>query len=107
MMCVTDVSFSVLSGTVPKEKFVDCDCAPPFFSARGVGSGDGRTTPPPKAPTVEMIEELGPDNAFLQKEELELMSSETFSGTVETLRKVTDFSPDQLAKLKEKAVEVL
>lgn len=54
-----------------------------------------------------MIEELGPDNAFLQKEELELMSSETFSGTVETLRKVTDFSPDQLAKLKEKAVEVL
>ena len=57
-------------------------------------------------PTVELIEELAEDNDLWTPQQLQLMSTETFMATKETLRSITDYSSDQLVVLKGKAVEV-
>lgn len=56
---------------------------------------------------MELIEQLGKANVFWTKKELELMSPETFSVTVETFGNVPDFNQDQLAELRKKAVQVM
>lgn len=75
-------------------------------AASGVGNGDGSARNTPTVPTVELIEQLGKGNVFWTKKELELMSPETFSVTVETFGNVPDFNQDQLAELRKKAVQV-
>ncbi|XP_068616651.1 otoancorin [Brachionichthys hirsutus] len=55
--------------------------------------------------TIEMMEELGEDVVFLTLEQLGEMTSETFSGAVEILGDVADYSRTQLEALATKAVE--
>ncbi|KAJ3598647.1 hypothetical protein NHX12_002152 [Muraenolepis orangiensis] len=55
-------------------------------------------------PTVQTIEELEEDNVFWDTQQLEAMSAETFTATVETLGSVTDYTADQLAVLVNKSV---
>ncbi|KAM3873315.1 otoancorin [Diretmus argenteus] len=56
-------------------------------------------------PTVELIEELSEDNIYWTPAQLEKMTVETFTSTVETLGAIPDYSTDQLAMLKEKATQ--
>lgn len=54
-------------------------------------------------PTVEMIEDLGSANVNWTAAQLDLMSDETFTTTVEILGNIPDFDADQLAVLSKKA----
>uniref|UniRef100_A0A1A7YDA8 Otoancorin n=2 Tax=Iconisemion striatum TaxID=60296 RepID=A0A1A7YDA8_9TELE len=57
-------------------------------------------------PTVALIEELGPDNVLWTSTQLDTMSNSIFLATVETLGSVPGYSPDQLAVLSKKVVQV-
>ncbi|XP_029928661.1 otoancorin [Myripristis murdjan] len=58
------------------------------------------------APTVESIEELNEANVYWSPTQLDEMTEETFTTTVETLGAIPDYSSDQLDALQKKAVKV-
>ncbi|XP_029359266.1 otoancorin [Echeneis naucrates] len=69
---------------------------------REVSSADANST---KTPTVDLIEELKMDNVYWTPAQLNLISKETFLATVEILGAIPDYSADQLAVLRKKAVQ--
>lgn len=56
-------------------------------------------------PTVELIRELGKQNVYWTPEQLDAMTLQTFTETVEVLGDVSNYSPQQLAVLSKKATE--
>ncbi|KAM3613542.1 uncharacterized protein V6R79_001145 [Siganus canaliculatus] len=56
-------------------------------------------------PTVEMIENLGSANVNWTAAQLDLMTDETFTATVEILGDIPDFDEDQLRVLSTKAIK--
>lgn len=59
-----------------------------------------------EVPTVELIMELDQGNVDWTATQLEKMEVATFISTVEILGGIHNFSPEQLERLKAKAIEV-
>ncbi|XP_054636910.1 otoancorin [Dunckerocampus dactyliophorus] len=58
-------------------------------------------------PTVDAINALAMDNVFWSADQLDMMSSDTFLVTMETLGSVPDYDSEQLTVLSKKATEAL
>ncbi|XP_062395728.1 otoancorin [Sardina pilchardus] len=58
-------------------------------------------------PTSDLMEELGEDNVFWSPAQLANMSSETFTESASQLGEIRDFTDEQLASLRQKAIESL
>nr|XP_046256838.1 otoancorin [Scatophagus argus]XP_046256839.1 otoancorin [Scatophagus argus]XP_046256840.1 otoancorin [Scatophagus argus] len=93
---------SQASDTLKKKVFI---LTTTTSTAARSNTGTDSSTANAQVPTVELIEELGMNNVYWRAEQLDQMSVETFTATVETLGKISDYSADQLAVLRKKATE--
>ncbi|XP_069552068.1 otoancorin [Brachyistius frenatus] len=71
-------------------------------SARTERSSDGRSA---TEITEALIEELGENNVFWTKEQLDMISKDTFLASVEKLGEISEYSANQLAVLSQKVTE--
>lgn len=77
-----------------------------LLSVNSEGNTSSSRTTDTKVPTVELIKDLERDNVYWTAEQLDQMSTATFTATAETLGNIPDFSSDQLAILSKNAREV-